>query len=395
LRFKGFVNYWIISNINKEFLFLNNNSFSRDNLNYNHGLKKNIHYGDILTKYETVKNPIDNDVPYINDNIKTSNGLNELISGDIILADTAEDYIVGKAIEIYNPNSLKLYSGLHTIALRPKKKFSIGYLAYYFNSYYHKKRMFPLVQGIKVYSISKSALSTLLIRFPDLEEQEKISRLLIKIDNRITTQKKIIEDLITLKKGIINSIFAKFNNYDKCSLATVLKERKKYTIKDTNVIHATLSKDGLFPKTERYNRDFLVKDDEKNYKISILNDICYNPANLKFGVITRNKYGECIISPIYVTYEVQKCFSPEFVELYVCQNSFINYIRKYEQGTVYERMAVGSEDFLKGKIPSLPLDLQIMIVNKIKLLEEKIQNEKSILQLYSKEKEYLLNKLFI
>ena len=36
-----------------------------------------------------------------------------------------------------------------------------------------------------------------------------------------------------------------------------------------------------------------------------------------------------------------------------------------------------------------------MIVNKIKLLEEKIQNEKSILQLYSKEKEYLLNKLFI
>jgi len=58
-------------------------------------------------------------------------------------------------------------------------------------------------------------------------------------------------------------------------------------------------------------------------------------------------------------------------------------------------MAVGSEDFLKGKIPSLPLDLQIMIVNKIKLLEEKIQNEKSILQLYSKEKEYLLNKLFI
>ena len=91
LRFKGFVNDWIISNIDKEFLFLNNNSFSRDNLNYNHGLKKNIHYGDILTKYETVKNPIDNDVPYINDNIKTSNGLTELISGDIILADTAEE----------------------------------------------------------------------------------------------------------------------------------------------------------------------------------------------------------------------------------------------------------------------------------------------------------------
>ena len=395
LRYKEFSDEWIISNISNEFTLLTNNSLSRDDLNYDCGCRKNIHYGDILTKYTTVKNITDNDIPYINDNIKISNSSIKLISGDIIVADTAEDYTVGKAIEIYDLNSLEVYGGLHTIPLRPKHKFAVGYLAYYFNSYNHKKRIFPLIQGIKVYSISKSALSSSIIKFPTLEEQNKIAQILIKIDARISTQKKIIEDLIELKKGIINSTFNKYKYYKKIKLSMVLKERKKYAIKESNIIHATLSKEGIFPKTDRYNRDFLVKDEEKNYKISLLNDICYNPANLKFGVITRNKFGKCIISPIYITYEVDDKFLPDFVELYVCQNSFINYIRKYERGTVYERMAVNSEDFLKGEIPFLSYEIQSLLVNKIKLIEEKIQNEKSILQLYIKEKEYFLNSLFI
>ena len=232
-------------------------------------------------------------------------------------------------------------------------------------------------------------------KVPSNDEKCKINNLISLIEDRIITQKKIIEDLIELKKGIINSTFNKYKYYKKIKLSMVLKERKKYAIKESNIIHATLSKEGIFPKTDRYNRDFLVKDEEKNYKISLLNDICYNPANLKFGVITRNKYGKCIISPIYVTYEVDDKFLPDFVELYVCQNSFINYIRKYEQGTVYERMAVNSEDFLKGEIPFLSYEIQSSLVNKIKLIEEKIQNEKSILQLYIKEKEYFLNSLFI
>ena len=99
-------------------------------------------------------------------------------------------------------------------------------------------------------------------------------------------------------------------------------------------------------KTDRYNRDFLVKDTDKQYKVTRINDICYNPANLKFGVITRNKVGTLIFSPIYVTFEVRNGYDPAYIELMVTNSDFVNKMLRFQEGTVYERMAVSSEDFL-------------------------------------------------
>lgn len=78
--------------------------------------------------------------------------------------------------------------------------------------------------------------------------------------------------------------------------------------------------------------------------------MCYNPANLKFGVICINTYGYAIFSPIYVTFEINKEYNPLYIGYYVTQPKFINTVRKYEQGTVYERMAVAPKDFLKMNI---------------------------------------------
>ena len=66
--------------------------------------------------------------------------------------------------------------------------------------------------------------------------------------------------------------------------------------------------DGVTPKTERYERESLVAGDKnaKKYKETRLNDIVYNPANLKFGAIARNKYGNAVFSPIYVTFDVNR-----------------------------------------------------------------------------------------
>src|SRR5699024_11694710 len=70
---------------------------------------------------------------------------------------------------------------------------------------------------------------------------------------------------------------------------------------------------------------------------------------------TRNHIGSAIFSSIYITFEVNNAHSPLFIELLVTRNDFINRVRKYEQGTVYERMAVKPEDFLnyETKIPCL------------------------------------------
>ncbi len=100
----------------------------------------------------------------------------------------------------------------------------------------------------------------------------------------------------------------------------------------------------------------MVRGDKKlkKYKETRLDDIVYNPANLKFGAIARNKYGNAVFSPIYVTYEVDKGVAlPSFIEMVVTRDSFIQNALQYQQGTVYERMSVNTEDFATLDI-SLP-----------------------------------------
>jgi len=249
-------------------------------------------------------------------------------------------------------------------------------------------------QSTGVPSLTSSVIENINVDIPDVDEQTKISFFLTIIDSRIETQKKIIEDFEILINQICNKIYYS-NIGTKYSLKSVLKERKTYAQKDYEYEHVTLSKDGIYPKTDRYDRDFLVKDENKEYKITKINDLCYNPANLKFGVICQNKYGDAIFSPIYVTYEINRIFNPDYVCMLLTNANFIKKIRKYEQGTVYERMAVNSEDFIKAEIYIPSKEVQDNIIKNLNTLKEKIKEEKKILSLYEKQKQYLLNKMFI
>ena len=175
----------------------------------------------------------------------------------------------------------------------------------------------------------------------------------------------------------------------------ILKERKLYSEKGLEYPHVTLSKDVIYDKGDRYNRDFLVKSEDKQYKITKLNDLCYNPANLKFGVICLNEYGSAIFSPIYVTFEINKKINPKYIKYYTTRNNFINVVRKFEQGTVYERMAVSPEDFLKFNIKLPNLEVQNSIVNNIELLDKKISYEILKVDSLIKIKKGLMQNMFV
>lgn len=167
-------------------------------------------------------------------------------------------------------------------------------------------------------------------------------------------------------------------------LNDILIERKEYCEKGKKYIHVTLSKEGIKDKTERFDRDFLVKDDNKKYKITRLNDICFNPANLKFGVICLNQYGDAIFSPIYVTYYLKKEYINEinikFLSYVLTNNKFLQNVRRYEQGTVYERMAVSSSDFLKMKIKIPEISEQEKIIGVFEKVNSMIELNNKLLK---------------
>ena len=268
------------------------------------------------------------------------------------------------------------------------------FIKYYFDFY--KTQLKRLSVGGAQENLNLDKLENVYFHIPTLPEQNDITNLLTKIDELIETQIKIINDYKMLKKSIVERIISTTDiSWNRYSFKDIFRERKEFHVKDGTIIHATLSKEGIYPKTDRYDRDFLVKDEDKKYKVSYLNDICYNLANLKFGVITRNDYGKCIVSPIYVTYMVNPGFNPKFIELFVTRTAFLKEIRRYEQGTVYERMAVSSDDFLtfETKLPNV--EVQNDIVDNIDMLDKKITQEQEYLELLDKQKDYLLSNMFI
>ena len=188
---------------------MQNNTLSRADLNYESGTVKNVHYGDVLIKFGDYIDASKIDLPYVSDDTKADKfKCSFLQDGDIIIADTAEDDTVGKCTEIQGSEGLRLLSGLHTIACRPKEKYGPMFLGYYINSPAYHNQLKPLMQGIKVTSISKSALQNTDMTIPkSIDEQITIGKCFSYIDNLITLHQRKLEKLKNLKKACLEKMF--------------------------------------------------------------------------------------------------------------------------------------------------------------------------------------------
>ena len=181
-------------------------------MNDTSGCAKNVHYGDILVKFGESISAEKADLPFICEReILKKLSKSILKNGDVVIADTAEDMTTGKSCEIVDVDEcMPVLAGLHTIPVRPKQKFGKYYLGYYLNSEAFHSQLIPLIQGIKVYSISKSSIKDTVVMFPDdVQEQEKIGSLFNRIDNTITLQQRKLNSLQKLKKGLLQKMFPK------------------------------------------------------------------------------------------------------------------------------------------------------------------------------------------
>ena len=234
------------------------------------------------------------------------------------------------------------------------------------------------------------------ITSPTLQEQEKIAEFIICLDERIEKQRQLVETLKSYKRGFLNSYISQNEQrWEKVRLSDILSERKEYCEKDGSYPHATLSKDGVYEKSDRYDRDYLVSSDDKKYKVTHKGDLCYNPANLKFGVICINTYGDAIFSPIYVTFEISERHITEFVGAYLMRPDFINQALRFQEGTVYERMAVSPEDLLAMSIHLPSKSEQYKFAEGLSKMQMKIQAEEDVLNKTVLLKKVLLSLLFI
>lgn len=351
-----------------------------------------VGYGDIYMKYnnyhfEEAQSFVDEETAKESQIIK---------KGTLLFTGTGETADeIGKCV-CYNGEE-DIFAGGDIITFVTKQIDPL-FLAYQQYQPFSLKKKASYGQGHSVVHIQKENLEKLNIAYPaSIQEQSRIAEILMKWDKAIELQEKIIEKLYIYRDAIVQRIIQKKDGWHQAKLSDVLHERNEYATKGEGYPHASLTKLGVGLKTDRYNRDFLVKSEDKKYKITRLNDICYNPANLKFGVICINKCEfDVIFSPIYITYEVSPEYNPDFIGAILCSADFIRYIRKYEEGTVFERQSVKSTDFVKGviwvpdnkseqdSIANVILKINNFILKEVEL-HESIKQQRKVLQ------QYLLN----
>ncbi len=211
IRFPEFTEDWEISQFKNHFEFKNTNSLSRDNLNYESGKVKNVHYGDIHTKFNSHFNIEKEDLPFINEDIDISriDDENYVLEGDLVMADASEDYKdTGKTIEVINTNNEKILAGLHTfLARKTDETVAKGFFGHLLTNYNVRLEIMRIAQGTKVLGLSKGRVEKIEFYIPKPKEQQKIADFLTDIDNQISALKEKKDTLLDFKKGVMQKLF--------------------------------------------------------------------------------------------------------------------------------------------------------------------------------------------
>jgi type I restriction enzyme S subunit len=202
---------WEEKKLGDLYSFKTTNSFSRDKLNYESGNVKNIHYGDIHTKFNSHFKVEKENVPFVNTEVEIERIESDCFvqEGDLIIADASEDYAdIGKTIEVVNLNNEKVLAGLHTfLARRESKAITIGFMGHLMKIYYMRLAIMRIAQGTKVLGISTKRFAEIKIELPSKLEQQKIANFLSSIDKKIEKTGQQIEASQQFKQGLLQKMF--------------------------------------------------------------------------------------------------------------------------------------------------------------------------------------------
>ena len=196
---------WEIRLFSQTFNIYPNNTYPRDCMNNSCGEVRNIHYGDVLIKYPTIVDVEKCQMPYLNEDVKIKSH-KVVQSGDVIIADTAEDDAVGKCVEVKNVSNEKIVAGLHTFFCHPVVPFASGWLGYYINSSNYHNQLLPYITGIKVSSISRTSIQETKLLVPPVAEQRAIAEALSDVDGLIATLDKKIAKKRLIKQGTMQQL---------------------------------------------------------------------------------------------------------------------------------------------------------------------------------------------
>ena len=278
------------------------------------------------------------------------------------------------------------------------------YLEGYFRSSIVRRYIQGCASGTSqsMVKINKTVVEKIPVVLPPHPEQKAIGNLLSTWDEAIEKADRLIQAKEKQLNGLYQHYFVPESSsnmhWEKVKIGRVLKQRNKKALpSDDRPLFSLTIEDGVTAKTDRYNREALVKDNgSKKYKIVCPNDIVFNPANLRWGAIARSTVPhEVVISPIYEVLSVKNdAVDIDFIShLLTCPRQIGIYATKTE-GTLIERMAVKLDAFLLLDIYLPPeREEQQEISNILNAAQHEIDLLKQLADKYKNQKRGLMQKM--
>ena len=185
------------------------------------------------------------------------------------------------------------------------------------------------------------------------------------------------------------------SEWNKIKLSSIVTELNEKT-NDTNnyPLWSLTLEDGVTPKTERYERGFLVKK-EDNFKIVHYNNFVYNPMNLRLGAIAYHKEKiDISVSGYYNIFKIKNNYTIGFWDNYFKCPIMIKRYNNIATGSLVEKKRVHYSQFIELSVPIPSEEEQIKISNLLVLLTKKIELQQRKIEVLKMYKRGLINKIF-
>ena len=289
------------------------------------------------------------------------------------------------------------------MAFTPKGEITNEFLYSWYKKHGHVIGV-KYAQGTKQQNLSYDILEKFKISYPNVKEQDKLNLFFSLIDKRISTQNKIIEKLETLIKGLNNSLYAQYSHEVLTSfvkLGTSYSGLSGKSAQDFGSGKPFITYLNVYSNNIINDKDFQyvsIKDGEKQNVVEY-GDVLFTlssetPEEVGIGSVYLGKEKVYLNSFCFGIHIINtEVVFPPYLSYYVSSTSFRKFIYPYAQGST--RFNLCKADFEKASIKLPSLENQKRIYSVLCHITSKVETEKSLLDFYNTQKQYLLRQMFI
>ncbi|NPC94085.1 restriction endonuclease subunit S [Bacillus sp. WMMC1349] len=159
-------------------------------------------------------------------------------------------------------------------------------------------------------------------------------------------------------------------------------------------LYSLTVQDGVTKKTDRYNREFLVKKDD-NYKIVRPDYFVSNPMNMTIGALAQYKGSEDIsVSGYYNVFKNISNYKNQFLEDYLKSSKMIWLYKSIATGSLIEKQRVHFSQFIELAVRLPDYEEANKISDFMEILTKKIKLQQEKIDLLKEQKKGYMQKIF-